>query len=70
MKKNNVIRISGGDSYYLMLQVEQKSDKDKRELIFGDKGLMIGTLWLQQGKSKFEKKLFIKQGFKHLLFKG
>jgi hypothetical protein len=31
---------------------------------------MIGTLWLVQGKSKFEKKLFLKQGFKHLLFKG
>lgn len=32
---------------------------------------MIGTLWVAQGKSKFEKKLFLKkEGFKHLLFKG
>jgi len=31
---------------------------------------MIGTLWLAQGKNKFEKKLFLKQGYKHLLFKA
>jgi hypothetical protein len=53
-----------------MLEVQQKADKNKREVLFGEKGLMIGTLWLIQGKSKFEKRLFLKQGFKHLLFKG
>jgi hypothetical protein len=40
------------------------------EVLFGEKGLMIGTLWLAQSKNKFEKKLFLKQGYKHLLFKA
>ena len=31
---------------------------------------MIGTLWVEHGKSGLERKLFLKQGYKHLLFKG
>lgn len=64
------MQVGGGEAYFIMVEVEQKADRSKKEALFGEKGLMIGTLWLAQGKSKFEKKLFLKQGFKHLLFKG
>jgi hypothetical protein len=30
MQNTNLIKISGGDAYYLMIQVQQKADKDKR----------------------------------------
>lgn len=62
--------MAGEDSYFIMLSVEQKEDKNKKEALFGEKGLMIGTLWIAQGKNRLEKKLFLKQGFKHLLFKA
>ena len=51
-----------------MLEVQQKAEK--KEAMFGDKGLMIGTLWVAQEKSRCERKLFLKQGYKHLLFKA
>jgi hypothetical protein len=31
---------------------------------------MIGSFLIFQGKNRNEKKLFLKQGYKHLLFKG
>lgn len=40
------------------------------DVLFGEKGLMIGTLWLFQAKNKFQKKLMLKPGYKHLLFKA
>lgn len=70
MQESRYLQVGGGEAYFIMVEVEQKADRNKKEALFGEKGLMIGTLWLTQGKSKFEKKLFLKQGFKHLLFKG
>lgn len=53
-----------------MLEIDQRKDEKIGETIVGSKGLAIGTLLLSQGKSKVEKKLFLKQGFQHILFKG
>lgn len=53
-----------------MLEIDQRKDDKIVETIVGSKGLPIGTLLLEQGKSKQEKKLFLKQGFQHILFKG
>jgi len=32
--------------------------------------MMIGSFFIFQGKNRLEKKLFLKQGYKHLLFRG
>ena len=40
------------------------------DLLFGGGNLLLGTFWLLQNKNKFEKKLLIRQGFKHLLFRA
>jgi hypothetical protein len=53
-----------------MLEINHRQDINKIEILFGDNGLMVGTYWMVQGKSKLEKKLFIRQGYKHLLFRA
>lgn len=53
-----------------MIEVTHKPQVSKVDIMFGDNGLMIGTFWLLQGKSRLEKKLFLKQGYKHLLFRA
>ena len=62
--------MGGGETYYAMLEFSYKPNINKVDILFGEHGLMIGTFWLVQGRSKLEKKLFIRQGYKHLLFRG
>lgn len=53
-----------------MLEVTHKPNVNKVDIMFGDNGLMIGTFWVLQGKSRLEKKLFLNKGYKHLLFRA
>jgi hypothetical protein len=53
-----------------MLRVTPKPSINKMELLFGGGNLMLGTFWLLQNKNRLEKKLVIRQGFKHLLFRA
>jgi len=53
MKSSKDIRVEGGATYFIMLEIKLKNNTNNIEsILFGDKGLMIGTLNLYQGKSK------------------
>jgi len=64
------IRLGGGETYYAMLRISPKTSINKMDLLFAGGNLMLGTYWLFQNKNKLEKKLVIRSGFKHLLFRA